>query len=62
MKKKTQPQVIEKTNNKKEILIGIIPSVLALLLFGLSYIIPSIPEKMKLTVMLLIYFIITLII
>lgn len=45
MKKKTQPQVIEKTNNKKEILIGIIPSVLALLLFGLSYIIPSIPEK-----------------
>ncbi|MCT3648333.1 hypothetical protein HZQ44_09125 [Elizabethkingia anophelis] len=62
MKKKTKPPVIEKTNNKKEILIGIIPSVLALFLFGLSYIIPSIPEKMKLTVMLLIYFIITLII
>ncbi|HIB8179778.1 TPA: hypothetical protein ACWX1I_001160 [Elizabethkingia anophelis] len=62
MKKKTQQQVIEKTNNKKEILIGIIPSVLALLLFGISYIIPSVPQKMKLTVMLLIYFIITLIV
>ena len=62
MKKKTQQQVIEKTNNKKEILIGIIPSIVALLLFGLSFMIPSIPEKMKLTVMLLIYFCLTLIV
>ena len=41
---------------------GIIPSLVALLLFGLSFIIPSIPEKMKLTVMLLIYFCLTLIV
>lgn len=62
MKKKIQPQIIKKNNNKREILIGIIPSVIALLLFGLSFIIPSIPEKMKLTVMLLIYFCLTLIV
>ncbi|MDX8572273.1 hypothetical protein OZ666_11315 [Elizabethkingia sp. HX QKY] len=62
MKKETQPQVIEKTNNKKEMLIGLIPSALTLLLFGLSYIIPSIPEKMKLTVALLIYFGLTIIV
>ena len=62
MKKKIQPQITEKNNNKREILIGIIPSVVALLLFGISFIIPSIPEKMKLTVMLLIYFSLTLIV
>ena len=62
MKKKIQPQITEKKNNKREILMGIIPSLVALLLFGLSFIIPSIPEKMKLTVMLLIYFCLTLIV
>lgn len=55
-----QSHITEKNNNKREILIGIIPSVIALLLFGLCFIIPSIPEKMKLTAMLLIYFCITL--
>lgn len=62
MKKKIPPQITKKKNNKKEILIGIIPSIVALLLFGLSFMIPSIPEKMKLTVMLLIYFFLTLIV